>query len=178
MFIENKKLRSRKVEESRSLRTELLPAGFDLSQILIIGIGNSGRADDGLGWAFVEALAQTAFSGRLAYRYQLQIEDAECIRRHPLVVFVDATEENLPDGFEWRSCPPAGRFNFSTHELSPETIAGLCTHVYEKTPQTYVLAVQGYEWGLKEGLSKQAQKNLAKALAFFEDFACLGEGIV
>ena len=62
-----------------------------VNQLLLIGIGNSGRSDDGLGWAFVETMAQNeAFTGDTLLRYQLQIEDAAQISEYKQVIFVDA----------------------------------------------------------------------------------------
>ena len=44
---------------------------------LLIGIGNSGRSDDALGWKFVDEFVEYGHLFDLEYRYQLQIEDAE-----------------------------------------------------------------------------------------------------
>lgn len=137
--------------------------------LLVIGIGNCGRADDGLGWAFLEQLEAEDEEAKIAYRYQLQIEDAELISRHSAVLFVDATEEILPAGFRFRLCKPTPRFDYSSHALAPETITGLCRQLYNATPQAHILAIQGYQWGLREGLSREAQENLLKALQFFQD---------
>ena len=137
--------------------------------LLVIGIGNCGRADDGLAWAFLEQLETEDTDINIAYRYQLQIEDAELISRHSAVLFVDASEEVLPAGFEFRICQPTPQFEYSTHALSPETITGLCRQLYNAAPQAYLLAIQGYEWGLREGLSRNAHQNLANALKFFQD---------
>ena len=42
-----------------------------IEEFLIIGIGNSGRRDDGLGWAFLEALEDLGLdSNQMHYRYQ------------------------------------------------------------------------------------------------------------
>lgn len=135
--------------------------------LLVIGIGNCGRADDGLGWAFLEQLEAENGEADIAYRYQLQIEDAELIADRSMVLFVDATEEVLPAGFEFRPCQPTPRFEYSSHALSPETITGLCRQLYNATPQAHVLAIQGLEWGLREGLSREGSKNLDRALQFF-----------
>lgn len=140
----------------------------DAPDVLVVGIGNCGRADDGLGWAFLDQMEENNTPVDIAYRYQLQIEDAEFISHHPFVIFVDASEEDLPDGFQWRSCQPSGNFSYSSHELSPETIVGLCQNLYNATPKVYLLAIQGYDWGLREGLSREATRNLRKALHFFD----------
>ncbi len=140
----------------------------EIAKVLVVGIGNCGRSDDGLGWAFLDELDTRKATVTLAYRYQLQIEDAEKISHHPVTIFVDASHEVLPDGFRWQKCKPTGNFSFSTHALAPEAITGLCRQLYGATPQVYILAIQGHEWGLGEGLSPGAQQNLLKALNFFE----------
>ncbi|PSR08953.1 MAG: Ni/Fe hydrogenase, partial [Bacteroidetes bacterium] len=58
---------------------------------LLLGIGNSGRADDGLGWAFAEAFSDQADLFEVELRYQLQIEDALLISTYQRVVIVDAS---------------------------------------------------------------------------------------
>ena len=66
------------------------------SGILIIGIGNSGRNDDGLGWKFVDIASQTMRGYfDVEYRYQLQIEDAELVSKYNKVIFADATQEAI-----------------------------------------------------------------------------------
>lgn len=156
-------------------RIAIPPSGNDsVSKMLIVGIGNCGRADDGLGWAFLDQLeAENTSSITPAYRYQLQIEDADLISQYASVVFVDATEEELPEGFQWRECPapsnPESSFTFSTHALAPEAVVSLCKEIFNVTPQTYILAIQGYDWDLKESLSAGAQQNLLRAWHFFQN---------
>ncbi|MEE8441655.1 MAG: hypothetical protein V3S41_08045 [Spirochaetia bacterium] len=69
-------------------------------KILIYGIGNPGRQDDGLGALLVEeiqrAVGSTTPTGAdhefsFDANYQLNIEDAEAISRHDIVVFADAS---------------------------------------------------------------------------------------
>ncbi len=62
-----------------------------MKKTLFVGIGNIGRADDGLGWAFIDYLAlKSTNSYNLEYRYQLQVEDAELISNYHTVIFVDS----------------------------------------------------------------------------------------
>ncbi|MBK8566182.1 MAG: hypothetical protein IPN76_23285 [Saprospiraceae bacterium] len=90
---------------------------------LVLAIGNSGRQDDGLGWAFGEALERTVSSeGEVHYRYQLQVEDADLVTTADRVVFVDAFKDPLPDGFQWKKIAPNADFEFTTHALSPEAV--------------------------------------------------------
>lgn len=135
---------------------------------LIIGIGNSGRRDDGLGWAFLDAIAPTVDRFELVYRYQLNIEDAEMISRAATVIFVDATAEVLDKGFSLEKCQAKPSFEFTTHALEPGVILGLCHEVYGVYPEALTLKIQGNEWELREGLGQLATANLLKAIEVFE----------
>ena len=139
------------------------------ANILLIGIGNSGRRDDGLGWKFVELVNQNGIKDiDCEYRYQLQIEDVLMICNYDKVIFADASHKELKEGFEWQSCSAASHYFFSSHLQSPETILYLSKELYNKTPETYTLAIAGYSWGLGTNLSQEAELNLQKAFSFFE----------
>lgn len=144
------------------------------SGILVIGVGNSGRNDDGLGWKFVDIASQTmrgCFD--FEYRYQLQVEDTELVSKYNKVIFVDASQAATENGFEIMRCKKAGHYFFSSHLQSPETILYLAEMLYNKRPEAYTVAIEGQNWGLGKSLSKQAEKNLKTALAYFEKTFCL-----
>lgn len=138
------------------------------TRTLLFGIGNAGRGDDGLGWAFLDRLRrETSFSGRFEYRYQLQIEDAALASRAGRIVFVDACARDLPGGFRWRPCTPSPGFEFTTHALPPQAILQLCQELYGRTPCADLLEIQGHCWELGAGLSPDAERTLDQALRFF-----------
>lgn len=138
------------------------------NKCLILGIGNYGRQDDGLGWEFLDGFNESKFKNvSLEYRYQLQIEDAELIGDFDMVVFVDASKNELENGYAWETCTSSNTHSFSTHALVPETILYLAEELYHHKPKAFVLAIQGYQWELDNGLSKNAQENLKKAKAYF-----------
>ena len=138
------------------------------NKCIIFGIGNSGRQDDGLGWAFLDLLKKNEFEkASFEYKYQLQIEDAELIRNYDTVIFVDASKNDLMIGYNFDMCLASNKYSFSTHALVPETILYLSEHLYNHKPKAYILAIQGYEWELKNGLTKKAVENLNKAADYF-----------
>ena len=148
--------------------------GIDLpepaAEILLFGIGNSGRRDDGLGWAFLDRVREeTAFSGRVEYRYQLQVEDAALVSRAARVVFVDACEGDMPDGFQWQSCEPSREFGFTSHALEPRAVLHLCHELFGETPRAHLLTIRGACWELRTGLSPDAERCLDQALRFFRE---------
>jgi len=141
----------------------------DRKAILIFGIGNNGRQDDGLGWCFLDFLKEQKTTIDLEYRYQLQIEDSELISKYNQVIFIDATKENTEAGFYLKPCYPSEKYSFSTHALAPETVLYLSSKLYNHNPNAFVFGIQGYDWGLKIGLSKKGVLNLEKAKKYFKD---------
>lgn len=141
----------------------------ETSNILIIGIGNSGRKDDGLGWLMLDFIKKKFFNIDCLYRYQLQIEDAEILSHYPTVVFVDATRENTENGFFFRSCHPNKGFGLSSHILEPETVLWLEDKLYHKNPMAYALGIEGKEWDLSLDPSEAGLHNLSKAQDFLKN---------
>lgn len=138
------------------------------NDLLVIGIGNNVRQDDGLGWQFLESICSLV---HVEYRYQLQIEDADLVSRYQTIVFVDATSDQTEKGFSFTLCSPDAMENsFSTHRVAPSALIWLSQELYGMYPKSYVLAIQGYTWELHEELSAQAKQNLSNALTFFNQW--------
>jgi len=141
----------------------------DPNSILLIGIGNCGRKDDGLGWKFTELVhLMDVPSLDVEYRYQLQVEDVLLICQYDKIIFADASHDKLEEGFELLPCQAAQHYFFSSHLQTPETILYLAKELYNKTPRAYTLAIQGKNWGIGTNISKGATLNLHKAISFFE----------
>jgi hydrogenase maturation protease len=142
-------------------------------RILIYAYGNPGRKDDGLGNRFVEELGRWINDRNiqgieLESNYQLNIEDSVKIAGKDIVIFVDASNEDIEDIHFSVVEPSEGRSEFTTHAASPAFVLALCIRLYDKHPKTYLLQIRGYEWEFSEGLSAKAGKNLQKALEFVE----------
>lgn len=137
-------------------------------RILIIGIGNSSRGDDGLGWKFLDEAAM--WDGvDLEYRYQLQVEDAAVIKDYRTVVFVDAIANSLPDGFAFNYCEPEPAPSFTTHRLSPGTVLWLCQELYGVMPEAYTLAIEGVQFELGRALSEATRENLERSVEYLAE---------
>jgi len=137
-------------------------------KILIYGYGNPGRQDDGLGNAFVEKIEAWVKEKNLKgfefdSNYQLNIEDAAAVADKDLVIFADASTENI-ESFILTPVDASTKVVFTTHAASPGYIIGLCKKIYNRTPPTYLLHIKGYEWEFKEGLTKKAKQNLEESL--------------
>lgn len=140
---------------------------FDSDSCLVYGIGNVGRQDDGLGWAFVDWLEaqRLCLSAEMRRGYQLLLEDAELISTKERVLFVDATKEATVTSFTLKRAAPRMDFSFTSHAISIPAIMATCQQCFEHLPIVYVLAIRGYEFGLEMGLTHAAQRNLNDATA-------------
>lgn len=139
--------------------------------VLLIGYGNPGRLDDGLGPACAEALEQKDVPClRVESNYQLCIEDAREIADSDMVIFADAAMEGpAPYSF----CRVYGREgeSFSSHALQPETLLAASESLFGHAPKAFMLRIRGYEFDeFGEELSSGAKKNLEEAVAFVRDF--------
>lgn len=133
-------------------------------RILVYGYGNPGRQDDGLGIALVDRLEAWAADEKLTgisfeNNYQLNIEDAEAISDQDLVVFADASEEDIED-YCLSEVDGTGKMSFTTHAASPSYIVKLCQELFDRTPRVLLLHIKGYAWNFQEGLTDPARKNL------------------
>ena len=155
-------------DRGQSQSLTLIPSTGLGPRCLLLGIGNCGRRDDGLGWAFLDRLAEIeGFDSPLEYRYQLGVEDAALIATMDRVVFIDAYRGDLPGGFRWSRCEPSPNFEFTTHVLPPRGVLHYCQSLYGARPRADLLMIQGESWGLEIGLSRTAETHLEKALGFF-----------
>lgn len=142
-----------------------------LNELVILGVGNDSRGDDGLGWAFLDALEEDPeIPARLIHRYQLQPEDAAEIAGAKWAVFVDASKEKLEKGFQWEEGIPDPQPMVHSHWLPPSAVLGFCRETQESCPSAFVLAISGYSWGLGEAISPLARQHLADALQFFKNW--------
>lgn len=143
-------------------------------QILIYGFGNPGREDDGLGielarrledWSKKSGLPGITFDSN----YQLNIEDAEVISEKDLVIFADASTEEIDD-FILTKVTGENEVSFTTHAASPGYIVKLCADLFGKCPKVYLLHIKGYQWEFREGFSEKAENNLQKAFEYMKDY--------
>lgn len=138
-------------------------------QTLILGWGNPGRGDDGLGPEFVRRIADSNISGVVTDSdYQLQVEDAAEITDYERVLFVDA-DRSGPEPFGLARVYPEGRLAFSTHSLSPAAVLMLARDLFQSEPEAWILGIRGYQFDeFCERLSSRSRSNLDQAVQFLQ----------
>jgi hydrogenase maturation protease len=133
----------------------------------VIGYGNPGRRDDGLGPAFAETIGKMNFDGvTVDAGYQLGIEDAAAIADHDEVLFVDAARDGI-EPFTIERVRPELSTSFTTHRVQPSFVLAVAREIFDAETKGYLLGIRGYELDeLEEGLSSGARANLEAAFRF------------
>jgi len=138
-----------------------------MMKALLIGYGNPGRLDDGLGPALAEAVEKLKLPGlAVEANYQLVVEDAADFGEYDVVVFADA-DVGGPEPFWVQRIEPGGEMSFSTHSVQPKQLLALARKLFKAEPAAYVLGIRGYEFNeFGERLSPRARENLDAAVAY------------
>ena len=138
-------------------------------RVLVLGYGNPGRQDDGLGPAVVAEIESMGLPNVTAFdNYQLNIEDAIDVAAHDIVWFVDAARTG-PSPYSVRVVSPSPTIEFTSHIVRPEAILAIARQCYGESPQAFMLAIRGYEFEFIEALTPGAKDNLRAALGMLAD---------
>jgi hydrogenase maturation protease len=139
-------------------------------RILLLGYGNPGRQDDGLGPALAELLEKSNLPGlTVDAAYQLNIEDAAEAAEYDIVIFADAMVEG-EEPYLIKRLTPSVDITFSSHIIGPESILAICQESFDRTPEAWLLAIRGYAFDFEEKLTEKAEANLKGAFSFATDF--------
>ncbi len=141
-----------------------------MKKVLVIGFGNPGRLDDGLGPAFAERLEKLHLSNvTVDSDYQLNVEDAQDISQHDIVIFADAAMD-AQEAYYFKKIEPKGELGFSSHSVEPEAVLAMAREMFGAKTEGYVLGIQGYEYNeFGEVISELALSNLEASLGFLVD---------
>ncbi|MFN7981594.1 MAG: hydrogenase maturation protease [Vicinamibacterales bacterium] len=135
--------------------------------LLIYGIGNPGRQDDGLGPAVVERLVAAGVPGSITLEsgYQLVPEDALLLSSHACVIFVDAIDATAGTApYSVYAVTPEAEVSFTSHALSPGALLTLCRRLYGVQPAAYALAIPAYSFEVNADFSTAAAEHLEHAV--------------
>jgi hydrogenase maturation protease len=141
--------------------------------VLVLGIGNTLRNDDGIGVRVVEEFHRTA-AGNVECRcvHQLTVEIAETISRIDRVIFVDAALNGNPgEILEHEVLPSENSGEVFSHECSPLLLVSLAHSLYGRAPQATLLTISGSDFGYGETLSDQVRKALPQAVQILSRLA-------
>lgn len=137
------------------------------SKVLLIGYGNPGRLDDGLGPALAGEVEKLRIPGvTVDADYQLTVEDAAVVAEHTVVIFADAALDG--DGpFYFRELKAEPELSFSTHSVQPSAVLGMAHKLFGAKTVGYLLGIRGYDFNeFGQALSEQARANLVATVQF------------
>lgn len=140
-------------------------------RIVIIGIGNPDRQDDGVAWHILRGLAgrlgsavfetldgdlcQVEPSPVLVCMLQLVPEMAEPLSCFGRVCFVDAHTGAYAEEMRFAELQPDYQGSPFTHHLTPQSCLALAATLHGRAPQAVVCSVRGYEFGFAHSLSER-----------------------
>jgi len=138
--------------------------------ILLFGYGNLSRGDDALGPLFLEYVESNFDLTKidLLTDFQLQIEHALDLENRQLVLFIDASVACV-NAFYFSELTPAKDYSYTTHAMSPAAVLAVYQSIKKQSPPPcFLLAIKGESFELGEGMSANAESNLAAACQFVE----------
>lgn len=137
-------------------------------KILIYACGNPSRQDDGLGILFCNYIDEWANEEQFGFietdsNYQFNIEDSNNIREYGMIIFVDASFEDVST-YKMESIEPDNKTDFTMHHITPQFVLYLSEKLFSAKPRAYLLHLKGYDWKLDEEMTEEAKKNLETAV--------------
>jgi hydrogenase maturation protease len=141
---------------------------IDMATTLIVGYGNSLRADDGIGWVAAEQLAKifTDPEVRVLARHQLTFELAAEAANVERLVLIDATQAGIPGRVAVEKIMPSEKTPSAfTHDLKPNELVACARQLYGSAPETWLVSVTGERFAYGDELSPSAAAALPEAIA-------------
>jgi len=135
-----------------------------MAKLLIFGYGNPGRGDDALGPALIERIAQLHFADvECQNDMQLQVEHVTDLAGCDQVLFIDA-DVFCADPFIFSEIRSEKNGSYTSHAMNPSALLHAYRRVYGvDAPPAFLLRIRGYDFGLGDPLSDQAEANLNAA---------------
>jgi hydrogenase maturation protease len=141
--------------------------------VLVLGIGNPTRSDDGAGFEVIRRLEGKKLQGLETHHcQQLGLELLEEWGAFEKVILVDASPGASRTSLEKieisDSLPPV-----STHHLSPEFLLRLSKTLYGQNPELYLCRIPANQFNFGEILSENTQKGVEEAVQSIEKWLML-----
>jgi len=128
--------------------------------IIVIGVGNPLRGDDGVGWYAVDRLMELFKSSEIEFIKcrELLPEISETISQRKFVIFIDVAVDTESGIVAEKKVAPAKNFSsLETHQLDPAGILAFSKALYGNVPKAMMLTVRGESFVYHEGLSKEVR---------------------
>ena len=129
--------------------------GDKSKDILVIGIGNPLRCDDGVGPYVAECIEAKGLNAvKVWITQQLQVEDLERMLEFERIILVDASM--IGPHVDFRQVQGVkGQTLSSSHHLSAETFVTLALSIYRKNMHMHLCSIRGNHFEVGDKLSPQ-----------------------
>jgi hydrogenase maturation protease len=150
--------------------------------ILIIGIGNRSRNDDGAGWFVIEQLQQLDLPGvELHAVHQLEVDLAETISHCDVVIFVDAIPSDVSPAATCTVVDGRWQAHAVAHFLTPADLLALAEPLYGRQPYGVLFSVPAddFRFGatLSPGAEQAARETVERVRALVASLQSEGVGL-
>ena len=148
--------------------------------VLIFTYGNPSRGDDALGPAMFDLLERHKVKSSelndvdLLTDFQLQIEHAIDLDQRQGILFIDASV-SCSSPFALQKLQAEQDDSYTTHAMSPASVLSVYRKInQQEPPPSYMLSIRGYEFGLGQEMTVQAEENLQQAFEFIQKIVGTG----
>jgi hydrogenase maturation protease len=136
-----------------------------VNNICIVGVGNTIRADDGIGNYICLAIEQMKLPGistMIVQQLDAELVEDLLLFNHVLITdaAIDGIEVDLYELFPDNVLPLS-----SSHHVNAAMLAALAKRVYGKKLSLFLCAVRGYDFEIGDLLSEKAKANCLKAIS-------------
>ena len=135
-----------------------------MARILIIGIGNPLRSDDGLGWRAAEEFSQDS-SVQVLKAHQLTPEIAESLSQVDLAIFVDAAAQGDPGTLHCEEINAGGAALRFSHHLTPAALFQVASALYGTRPVAYSVSLTGKSFEHGDSLAPEIIQAIPRVVA-------------
>jgi len=146
-----------------------------MQPVLIIGIGNTLRSDDGIGIVAAQKLEETLRDQvRAIACQQLTPELAKDLSEADRVIIIDADQGKTPGHITLKEIKPGDHAVGSfTHELDPATLLTSTRELYGRSPDTFLITITGSTFDYGERLSQSAADAIPVVLRHVRELASI-----
>lgn len=150
--------------EQRNLQRRYMGKEIHTKKILILGIGNTLRGDDGAGIYVAGEIEKMNIPGvSVRILQQLHTELVEVMTAYDTIIIADASVNEQPLEF-YELGEPGTQAAASSHHTSAALLAGLADRLYQKHPQILICSIKGENFDMEEGLSSLTLARADKAV--------------
>lgn len=146
-----------------------------MNGLLVIGYGNPLRGDDGAGPEAARRVERLGLPGVVVIEcHQLLPEHAETLSRFDRAIFLDAHAGLDGQDIEVSTVTPSINPQLGSHASDPASLLALAEALYDRHPESTLIALPTRDFDLREGLSRLAERGIEQAV---EEIGRLHAGI-